>query len=96
MADYNSFPAPKSGISACVVAGGHKDDPAEDQSCNQRVYLPLEHSPQGVEKEHLALSSMQHSPTGHSQQAFPGTLDPGTLVYVMKRSEEHTSELQSH
>lgn len=64
-----------------IIVGGHDKDPASDHSCNQRVYFPMEHGNK-VKKEHLALSTMSHSPTNHSQQSFPGCLDPGTLVFV--------------
>lgn len=83
--DFPNKPQIKVGI----IAGGDVTDPAQDQSCNQRVYLPMEHSPDGVEIQHLAMSSMQHSPTNHSQQSFPGTMDPGTLVYVMKTTGQN-------
>ena len=72
-----------------VIAGGDVTDPAEDHSCNQRVYSPLEHSPDGVKLKHLALSPMKHSPTNQSQQTFPGAMDPGTLVYVMKTTGQN-------
>lgn len=75
-----------------IIAGGDVNDPPSDHSSNQRVYCPLEHSPDGVKVEHLAFSPMQHSPTGHSQQTFPSALDPGTLVYVMKTTgQNHVS-----
>ena len=75
-----------------VIAGGDINDPAEDHSCNQRVYLPMEHSPDGVKINHLAFSPMQHSPTMQSQQTFHGTLDPGSLVYVLKTTgQNHVS-----
>lgn len=72
-----------------VIAGGDVTDPAEDHSCNQRVYSPLEHSPDGVKLKHLSLSPMKHSPTQHSQQSFQGALDPGTLVYVLKTTGQN-------
>lgn len=79
-------------IQVGIIAGGDVTDPAEDHSCNQRVYSPLEHSPEGVKLNHLAFSPMQHSPTQHSQQSFPGTMDPGTLVYVLKTTgQNHVS-----
>lgn len=73
-------------IQVAIVGGGDVNDPAQDQSCNQRIYSPLEHSPDGVQLKHLAFSPMSHSPTNHSQQSFPGCMDPGSLVYVLKNT----------
>lgn len=56
----------------------------KDKSSNQKVILPMTHNPDNVEEDHLAFSSMMHSPTQFSQQSFQGALDPGTLVYVKK------------
>lgn len=72
-----------------VIGGGDITDPAGDQSCNQRIYSPLEHNPDGVKLQHLAFSPMSHSPTNHSQQSFPGCLDPGSLVYVLKNTGQN-------
>lgn len=72
-----------------IIAGGDVKDPAEDHSCNQKVYSPIEHSPDGVKLDHLAFSPMSHSPTNHSQQSFPGCLDPGSLVYVLKNTGQN-------
>lgn len=83
MSDPKSFPGQ---IQVAIIGGGDVNDPAEDHSCNQRVYSPLEHNPDGVKLKHLAFSPMSHSPTNHSQQSFPGCLDPGTLVYVLKNT----------
>lgn len=85
MSNYpKSFPG-SAGIQIGIIAGGHMDDPAKDHSGNQRVVSPLEHG-SGVQKEHLNFSPMAHSPTQHSQQSFPGVMDPGTLVYVLKNT----------
>lgn len=73
------------GIQVCVIASGGKDLP-NDKSCNMKIYSPLEHSPDGVDLNHLAFSPMIHSPTAMSQQSFMGNLDPGTMVYVLKTS----------
>lgn len=79
-----SFPG-SAGIQIGIIAGGHMDDPAKDHSGNQRVVSPMEHG-SGVQLEHLNFSPMSHSPTQHSQQCFPGVMDPGTLVYVLKNT----------
>jgi len=76
-------------IQVGIIAGGDINDKPTDHSCNQKVYSPLEHSPDGVKLEHLAFSPMNHSPTNHSQQHFPGALDPGTLVYVLKNTGQN-------
>lgn len=83
-----NFPS-SSGIQIGIIAGGDINDPASDHSCNQKVYCPLEHSPDGVKLDHLAFSPMSHSPTNHSQQMFPGVMDPGTLVYVLKTTGQN-------
>jgi len=72
-------------ITVGIIAGGDINDPASDHSCNQKVILPLVHNPDGVKPEHLAFSTLSQSPQKHSQTSFPGVLDPGYLVYVMKR-----------
>ena len=79
-----SFPG-GAGIQIGIIAGGHASDPAKDHSGNQRVVSPMEHG-SGVQLDHLNFSPMSHSPTQHSQQCFPGTMDPGTLVYVLKNT----------
>ena len=76
-------------IQVALVAGGDITDPAKDQSCNQRLFSPLEHSDQGVKIQHLAFSPMMHSPTNGSQQTFHGTMDPGSLVYVLKTTGQN-------
>lgn len=89
MAGYpKEFPG-TAGIQIGVIAGGDINDPASDHSCNQKVYSPLEHSPDGVKLEHLAFSPLSHSPTNMSQQSFPGVMDPGTLVYVLKTTGQN-------
>jgi hypothetical protein len=72
-------------ITVGIIAGGDINDPASDHSCNQKVILPLVHNPDGVKPEHLAFSTLAQSPQKQSQTSFPGVLDPGSLVYVMKR-----------
>jgi hypothetical protein len=67
-----------------LIGGGDITDPASDQSCNQKVFLPMEHSPDGVKLEHLAFSPLHRSPDRDTQQSFPGVHDPGSLVYCMK------------
>ena len=67
-----------------LIAGGDITDKPKDQSCNQKVFLPMEHSPDGVKLEHLAFSPLNRSSDRDTQQSFPGAHDPGTLVYVMK------------
>lgn len=78
-----NFPS-GSQIQVALVAGGDITDPAKDHSCNQRLFSPLEHSDTGVQIKHLPFSPMIHSPTNGSQQTFHGTMDPGSLVYVLK------------
>lgn len=86
MSSPKNFPGQ---IQVAIIGGGDVTDPAEDHSCNQRVYSPLEHNPDGVQLKHLAFSPMSHSPTNHSQQSFPGCLDPGSLVYVLKNTGQN-------
>lgn len=84
MAGYNNFPGAKSGIQVAVIAGGHKDDPAEDHSGNQKLWSPLEHKDGDVSTDDLWFSTSSRSPTQMMQQSFTGVMDPGTLVYVLK------------
>ena len=67
-----------------LVAGGYITDKPDDNSGNQKVFLPMEHSPDGVKLEHLAFSPLHRSPDRDTQQSFPGAHDPGSLVYCMK------------
>lgn len=76
-------------IQVALIAGGDITDPAKDHSCNQRLFSPLEHSDTGVNIRHLAFSPMLHSPTNGSQQSFHGTMDPGSLVYVLKTTGQN-------
>lgn len=66
-----------------IVVGGDINDPAPDQSCNMKVFIPGLHG-KDVKIEHLAFSSMMKSPTKSSQDTFEGVLDPGSLVFVRK------------
>lgn len=77
------FPGPDSKFQVCVVT----DQKAEDHSGNQGCYSPIDHG-EGVEIDHLTLSSMFNSPTAFMQQAFPGALDPGTPVVMLKQAGE--------
>ena len=77
------FPGPDSKFQVCVVT----DQKAEDHSGNQSCYSPIDHG-EGVELDHLALSSMLNSPVAFLQQIFPGGLDPGTGVVMLKQAGE--------
>jgi hypothetical protein len=66
-----------------IVVGGDINDPAPDQSCNMKVFIPGMHG-KDVKFEHLAFSTMQKSPSKSSQSTFEGTLDPGSVVFVRK------------
>jgi hypothetical protein len=77
------FPGPDSKFQVCVVT----DQKAEDHSGNQSCYSPIDHG-EGVDLDHLALSSMLSSPVAFLQQIFPGGLDPGTGVVMLKQAGE--------
>lgn len=66
-----------------IVVGGDVNDPAPDQSCNMKIFIPGLHG-KDVQVEHLAFSTMQKMPTNAGQQTFEGTLDPGSVVFVRK------------
>jgi hypothetical protein len=66
-----------------IVVGGDINDPAPDNSCNMKIFIPGYHG-KDVKPEHLAFSTMSKSPTKHSQQSFEGVLDPGTTVFISK------------
>lgn len=66
-----------------VVVGGDINDPAPDQSCNMKVFIPGLHG-KDVKPEHLNFSTMLKPSTQASQQSFEGTLDPGSIVFVRK------------
>lgn len=77
------FPGPDSKFQVCVVT----DQKAEDHSGNQGCYSPIDHG-DGVDIEHLSLSSMLNSPAAFMQQIFPGGNDPGTPVVILKQLGE--------
>ena len=78
-----NFPGPDSRWSVAVTT----DQKASDHSGNQSFYSPIDHG-EGVNVEDMMLSPMMNSPTGFMQQAFPGALDPGTPVIVLKQLGE--------
>lgn len=78
-----NFPGPDSKWSVAVTT----DQKASDHSGNQSFYSPIDHG-EGVNVEDMMLSPMMNSPTGFMQQAFPGALDPGTPVIVLKQLGE--------
>ena len=75
-----NFPGPDSKFSVSIVT----DQKASDHSGNQSFYSPIDHG-EGVNLEDMMLSPMVNSPTAFMQQAFPGAMDPGTPVIVLKQ-----------
>ena len=78
-----NFPGPDSKFSVAVVT----DQQASDHSGNQSFYSPIDHG-EGVNIEDMMLSPMFNSPTAFMQQAFPGAMDPGTPVVILKQLGE--------
>jgi hypothetical protein len=78
-----NFPGPDSKFTVAVVT----DQQASDHSGNQSFYSPIDHG-EGVNVEDMMLSPMFNSPTAFMQQAFPGAMDPGTPVVVLKQLGE--------
>ena len=77
------FPGPDSKFQVGVIT----DQKAEDHSCNQGAFAALDWG-DNCEIDSSALSSMLSSPTAFMQQAFPGGLDPGTPVIMLKQAGE--------
>ena len=77
------FPGPDSMFSVAVT----QDRKAENHSGDQAFYSITDHG-KGVKKQDMSLSPMLNSPTAFMQQAFPGALDPGTPVVVLKQIGE--------
>lgn len=71
---------PDSKFQVCVST----DQKCEAHSGNQSFYSPIDHG-ENVDIEDMMLSPMMNSPTGFMQQAFPGGLDPGTPIIVLKQ-----------
>lgn len=69
------------GVGIVVSHGDQKDN--KQQSLHS-IYMPGDHSHQGVDINHLSQSPMSMAPTSFMQQSFPGMLDPGTPVLVLK------------
>lgn len=84
MAGYNNFPGPDSKIQYCVVGSDDGENKPDDNSCNQKYFSPLDHGAD-VSLDDLAFNPLSMSPTGFGQQAFPGIMDPGTPVLVLKQ-----------
>ena len=78
-----NFPGPDSKFTVAVVT----DQQASDHSGNQSFYSPIDHG-EGVNVEDMMLSPMLNAPTAFMQQAFPGAMDPGTPVVVLKQLGE--------
>lgn len=78
-----NFPGPDSKFSVAVTT----DQQASDHSGNQSFYSPIDHG-EGVNLEDMMLSPMFNSPTAFMQQAFPGAMDPGTPIVVLKQLGE--------
>lgn len=74
-------------VKTCLIAGGGINDPASDHSCNQKIVNPLEHGDE-VNFEDLQFSPMAINPTQTGGSQFPGVMDPGSLVYVLKNVGE--------
>lgn len=77
------FPGPDSMFSVAVT----QDRKAENHSGDTAFYSITDHA-EGVNPPDMALSPMLNSPTAFMQQAFPGALDPGTPVVVLKQIGE--------
>ena len=84
MTGYNKFPGPDSKIQVCVTDS--RDNP-EDQSCNQKVFSPLDHGDQ-VDFDHLMQNPMLTGASGFLQQIFGSVTDSGTPVLVLKNAGE--------
>ena len=63
------------------------DNKSSEQDSNQSFFDVLNYG-KGVDKDDPILSPMMNSPTGFMQQAFPGALDPGTPIIVLKQMGE--------
>ncbi|NDB61168.1 hypothetical protein EB001_22415, partial [bacterium] len=82
---FSSF-LPEFSIEIMAAIGGDKNDPNgsdPDQQSAMRLWSPKWSD---VDPGDIPLSSMSQSPTQSSQQQFPGVLDPGSLVYVLKQA----------
>lgn len=77
------FPGPDSKFQICSTTDHKTDDHSGSMTC----YSPTDHG-KNVSPDDLGASSLLSSPTGFMQQAFPGGLDPGTAVIMLKRLGE--------
>ena len=77
------FPGPDSKFQVSVIT----DQKAEDHSCNQGCYSPIDHG-DDVNIEDMSLSTLLNSPAAFMQQIFPGGNDPGTPVIMLKQAGE--------
>lgn len=74
-------------IECMVVGGGDKNDPNGNDPSQQgdmRLWSPR--YSKDVNLSDIQLGPTSQSPTQSSQQQFPGVLDPGTIVYVLKQA----------
>lgn len=78
-----NFPGPDSKFQVCVIT----DQKTEDHSGNPTCYSPIDHG-ENVDPSDLGASNLFTSPTGFMQQMFPGGMDPGTPVVMLKKLGE--------
>lgn len=84
-----NFPShPQGEITPMVIAGGDKTDPSQRHDGSQKVYDPMRWSADDFNLDDLWFNGLMQSPTQFGQQGFPGALDPGSVVYVLKQAGE--------
>lgn len=80
MSDFKFLGPSNPGITACVVAGGHKDDKPEDESCGVRL-IPYDGS-ESIDPMHFGFSQSIQPFSQSAQHTFQGVPEPGTIVYT--------------
>jgi hypothetical protein len=82
----NNFPS-DGGITACIVTGGHINEPSPDESHDLKVIDPIRHGPNINHKDLPFVSSIRSATQADLETCNPPP-EPGTCVYVMSTTGE--------
>lgn len=82
----NNFPS-DGGITACIVTGGHINEPHPAEAHNLKVIDPIRHGPNINHKDLPFISSMRSATQSDLETNDPAP-EPGTMVYVMSTTGE--------
>lgn len=89
----NNFPS-DGGITACIVTGGHINEPHPAEAHNLKVIDPIRHGPNIYEKhKNLPFISSMRSATQSGLETNDPAPEPGTMVYCMSTTGEPSGRI---